>query len=231
MSLATYSGLYTSFTRWVRGRTDLETYFPDLLALAEQRVFYGMTGDGARFVSKPLRCRQMETTQSLALTGSTRSIALASDYLEHYAAYLTGDDGQELQYLPPHAYWAKYYNDSVTSQPTEYTIEGLNIRFGDIPDKSYTGKLGYWAKAPALTEAAPTNWLLTAAPGIYLYGALIEAVGLIGDDDRATAWHQQFLAAVGGLQASDAASRRPRSGAKLRSGLPAGSGGFDWRTG
>jgi hypothetical protein len=37
---------------------------------------------------------------------------------------------------------------------------------------------------PALTAGAPTNWLATQAPGMYLYGALIQADIYTSDDMR-----------------------------------------------
>lgn len=44
----------------------------------------------------------------------------------------------------------------------------------------------------ALSGAAPTNWLLTSHPDIYLYGALVEAAPYLGDDPRVVVWEAQL---------------------------------------
>jgi hypothetical protein len=44
----------------------------------------------------------------------------------------------------------------------------------------------------ALTSG--TNWLLTAYPGAYLYGTLLQAVAAIGDDPRVPLWASAYSA-------------------------------------
>ena len=49
-------------------------------------------------------------------------------------------------------------------------------------------RLDYFQKIPALTDAAATNWLLTAHPDLYLFGALVEAEMFGVNDERAPLW-------------------------------------------
>ena len=53
-----------------------------------------------------------------------------------------------------------------------------------------TGKLEmtYYARIPALTEAAPTNWLIAKAPEVYLYGTLMEAALFQKDEEKSAQW-------------------------------------------
>jgi hypothetical protein len=64
----------------------------------------------------------------------------------------------------------------------------------------------------ALTSG--TNWLLTAYPGAYLYGSLLQATGLVGLDPRAPLWQAAYSAILDRIKAD---SRRSEwSGQVLR---------------
>lgn len=67
--------------------------------------------------------------------------------------------------------------------------------------------LTYWAAVPSLSDSASTNWLLTREPGLYLYGALIEASPYLADDTRTLVWAAQFKSIMDGLSAQDASDR------------------------
>ena len=60
-------------------------------------------------------------------------------------------------------------------QPGAYTISGNKIRFAAPLDGEYTVELVYYTKIPALTETNQTNFLLSAHPDLYFYGALAES--------------------------------------------------------
>lgn len=53
-----------------------------------------------------------------------------------------------------------------------------------------TGKLEmtYYSRIPALTETAPTNWLIAKAPEVYLYGTLMEAALFQKDEEKSAQW-------------------------------------------
>ena len=70
--------------------------------------------------------------------------------------------------------------------PQFYTLLAGKVRV--MP--AATGKLDltYYARLPPLTEAQPTNWLITKAPEIYLYGALLEAMLFQKDEERSGQW-------------------------------------------
>lgn len=62
MALATYADLQTAIASWLArtGDTELSAAAPDLIALAEARIYYGAGEKGDQFYSPPLRCRAME---------------------------------------------------------------------------------------------------------------------------------------------------------------------------
>jgi hypothetical protein len=56
----------------------------------------------------------------------------------------------------------------------------------------------YRQNVPALASNS-TNWLLLAAPDIYLYGALLEAAPYLQNDDRIQTWGAGLATALDGL--------------------------------
>lgn len=89
--------------------------------------------------------------------------------------------------------------------PTGYCISNGAIRLQGGQDTDY--ELNYWAEIPALSDANPENWVLTREPGLYLYGALIEATPYIKDDARAAIWAAQFQAILADFDMLDAKAR------------------------
>jgi hypothetical protein len=57
-----------------------------------------------------------------------------------------------------------------------------------MPDTTSTVTLDYYQKIPALSDEAPTNWLLTDHPDLYLYATLGELAALGKNAPEAAAW-------------------------------------------
>lgn len=62
-----------------------------------------------------------------------------------------------------------------TGVPQYAAIVDGKVRFAPEPDATYSTKMTYWRTITDLSAANTTNWLLTAAPDIYIYGSLVEA--------------------------------------------------------
>jgi len=73
---------------------------------------------------------------------------------------------------------------SSAGQPMFFTTVGQQFEVLPQPDGSYDAELLYYAKLPALSDAAPTNWLLTESPDIYLYGTLAQSAPYLKEDER-----------------------------------------------
>jgi hypothetical protein len=74
----------------------------------------------------------------------------------------------------------------------------------------YTGLeyvLTYIERVPALSDTNTTTWLLTTEPGLYLYGALIEASPYLNDDGRVQLWAAQFKSIIEGMKREDDMAR------------------------
>jgi len=94
----------------------------------------------------------------------------------------------------------------VSDIPRAYAIIDNALWFAPRnPTTPYT--LVYRRRIPALTETAPTNWLLALAPDVYLYGALLQAEAFLAEDDRISLWKAAFDEAVSEL-ITDGAKRK-----------------------
>lgn len=188
MALSTYSELKASVADWLN-RSDLTTTIPDFISLAEAQV------------ERKLRTRQMMSRATATI--DTEYGAVPADFLEVKSLKLqtnpvtplqfeTIDSLDNLQGLYPSA-----------SKPRYFSIVGGQIRTVPVPDSSYTAELTYYAKLTKLSDSVTTNWLLTAAPDVYLYGALLQAAPYLKDDARITVWATMYTSAMEDLQVAD----------------------------
>lgn len=176
MAISTYAELQTALANWL-SRADLTSRIPEFISIAEARI------------NRKLRIRQQETSSDVALTASTRTANLPSDFREVRRMYMNGSPVRELEYVSPQDYWRRYAA-SQYGQPEMFTIEGSTFLFGPIPDTAYTAKLSYYASFPALSSTAHTTF--TTNPDLYLYGSLVAAEPYLKNDKRLPIWKAQF---------------------------------------
>jgi hypothetical protein len=87
---------------------------------------------------------------------------------------------------------------NVPAPPRYFTIFGDEIELAPTPDAAYTIEMVYRRIVPPLATSG-TNWLLTSAPDLYLYGALLEAAPYLKEDARIQTWGLGFTNALGEL--------------------------------
>jgi len=90
-----------------------------------------------------------------------------------------------------------------SGKPLYFTVVGNQFRLLPIPDGAYTAELVYYAKLTKLSSTVATNWLLTQAPDVYLYGALLQAAPYLQDDARIPVWSSLYQAGLDQLQIAD----------------------------
>lgn len=142
-----------------------------------------------------LRCREMIVQDTL--TSTLADVALPADWLE--AINLKIDGGKT-----PLRYITLDDADIVTTeqfytQSNFYTIVEDVIRLVPAPSQNQDIDLIYYGKIPALSDVATTNWLLTKAPDVYLYGALVHAAPFLVDDQRIGTFGQFYSQRVDAL--------------------------------
>lgn len=153
MALTTYTGLSTFMERALN-RTDQTTYFPDFLAMSE-----------AHF-NREIRAPQMETSSSSTVAVAT--VALPSDFLSLREVYVNATNDTVLIPMAPAQLRGQYAMDT-TGEVEAYTVSGSNIVLAPPPSAATTITIAYYQTIPALTVSAPTNWLLTAHPDLYVW--------------------------------------------------------------
>jgi hypothetical protein len=170
MSITTYAELKTAVENWL-DHTLFTARVPEFIARFEASA------------NRRLRTRQMEATTTL--TPSSGAAALPTDYLTWRRLTWPGLPRIELEYVEP-SYLQAAYPSQPSGTPLVFTIEGSSILIRPISTGSL--ELDYYQKIPALSVGNATNWLLTAHPDLYLFGALVEAEMFGVNDERAPAW-------------------------------------------
>lgn len=200
MALASYTDLQAAIASWLH-RDDLSASVPDFIALAESRI------------GRDLRLLRQITSADLALTAAAPTVTLPADWLSFRSLRLLVPD-TELGYLSGPQFVARY-PAADTGAPQHYAIEGGSLRLGPTPDADGAVVATYFARVPALSDVASTNWLLAEHPGLYLFGALAEASPFLGQDANRTAlWDAKYRAAAQEAQRADQAASS--SGSTLR---------------
>ena len=170
MTIQTYSDLQSAIANWI-ARADLGSNIPDFIALFESAA------------NRRLRLRQQEATATL--TPSSGVAALPADYLAWRRVTWTGQFPRELEYVHPSCLHA-LYPTLPTGAPRLFTIEGGSLTVA--PSDSTALTFDYFQKIPALSNTNTSNWLVAAAPDLYLFGALAEAHGFVKDTESLGLW-------------------------------------------
>ena len=190
-----YAALKAAVAGWAN-RTDLTAQMPTFLSLAEQRVWFG---DPAAQVD-PLRALQMLT--SVTLTPAAGQVALPADFLDVERVAALGADGASKTTLTPRSSAALARFEMVDSAPMYFAVRSGVLVLG--PRFSNSVELLYYARPATPTADADENWLMAAAPGVYLYGMLTEVALYLRDDELLASARDLYRGAVAAVQrASD----------------------------
>lgn len=185
MAITNYASLTTALGRWLN-RGDLVALYPDFISLAEERI------------NRALRVRQME----MAMTATAIAdglVALPTSMVGIKTLWLSGYEDSPL--LTQSYEWV-LANDS-GGLATHWALMGDGIYFNGTG--TVDGVL--YRSVPPLTDTDDENWLLTAHPSAYLFGALTEAYLYIMDADAAQMWEQRFGRTIEDISGTDMRDR------------------------
>lgn len=197
MAIATYSNLVSAISEWLARDNDatLVARAPDFITLCEAKL------------NRELFHPKMEK-RSYATVDTTDTepefITLPSDFQSMRRIRLSGVSGKPYLNYKSQAQLDEFRASvgDVTGVPQFYTVFGDEIELAKTPDDDYEIEMVYRANLSALTDSNTTNWLLTLAPDLYLYGALLESAPYIKEDGRINVWGAGFRAALDGLNRS-----------------------------
>lgn len=175
MAISNYSELQSAVADWLH-RADLTSIIPDLIRVAELRIF------------REIRCRDMESALSIALSSGVA--AVPADYLEIKSAYIDTSPVRQLMRSTVEQIYEKYPTRSAEGIPQLIARENDSFIFGPYPDGDYTLKGVYYAKPTSIQSLA--NDLFVNNPDLYLFAALCEAAPYIENDPRIPVWEAKY---------------------------------------
>lgn len=201
MAITTYSELKTAVADWLN-RSDLTSAIPNFIALAEAEM------------NRQIRHRKMVTRATATM--DTPYFAVPADWKETIRFQLNTNPVTPLVFVTPEQLLEDSQKYSAANQPMFYTTIGQQFEVLPQPDGSYEAELLYYAKLPSLSEAAPTNWLLTESPDIYLYATLIQSAPYLKEDERTPVWTAMYDRLVNDMLLADERARIGSSKLKAR---------------
>ena len=200
MAISNYTELKTAVANWL-DRDDLTDRIPEFIALAE-----------ARF-NRVLRLRSMEVKYTADTVAGQRNLALPASYIQMRNFQVNSSPLTTLSYVTPEIY-DRVWGGSTSGTPKFYTILANEVSFGPIPGSVMEVEMLFYKKFDNLSVSTTTNWLITNAPDIYLYGSMLEAEPFIMNDERVALWAQALQQGIADLQEQDNKDRH--SGSALR---------------
>ena len=201
MSLdGTYTGLQASVADWLN-RADLAAVVPDFIAMAEAQIARRLLMDG------PVRMMMARSDIAIA----AEFVTLPADFMGARTLYVTGADTSS-GLMPLQIATTDEINDlkafhaGEAGGPRRFTVVGTTLQVWPWNGASVSCELTYWQRLPALS-ANGGNWLLSAHPDAYLYGALLQAAPYLKDDARVPMWGTMFQTVLSDIVAADRIER------------------------
>lgn len=147
---------------------------------------------------REVRIRDMITRSSI--TVDSRQISLPSGFLEMITLRLLTDPVTVLEEV--NYYQMNRVRDEGTGKPKWFVVGG-EIEFDIAPDDSYSGEIVFYTELTALSSANTSNAILSRAPDLYLYGALLAAEPFLGADERIQVWNSFYTSALAVINGQD----------------------------
>lgn len=202
MALANYTDLKSTIAETLN-RDDLTTAAQTFVALCEAQV------------NRDIRHWRMEVRTSGQQSAGDEYMQIPADWVETIRFNVVGNGTSPINLMDSTtmAENRARYNDQY-GKPTAYSLEAGQFHLYPTPVADVDLELLYYAQVPDLASNA-TNWLLSTAPDIYLYGSLLHSAPYLQDDNRVAVWAQLYSAAVTRLNESSVSAKY--SGSSLKS--------------
>lgn len=177
-------------------RADLASRMPRFIQLAENEIF------------RTLALRKVEAKSTGTTSGETLAIPAGCAQLERIEIEASGHK-YTLDYTSPNGIEAL---TGSTDLPTRFTVENGAIRLIAAPAGPYTYSIFYVPLLTALSDVAPTNWLLLNYPDVYLWGTCLQIAIFSGEEGDKATFAPMFLGAIDSVRRFDDRQRFPASG-------------------
>ena len=166
-TITNYTTLQSTIADYLN-RADLTAQIPTFIQLAE-----------ADFNTR-LRTREMIVRAEAQ--SSNEYVQLPADWLEAINLHIV-DGAQPLRFVTLDE--ADYINkQQIFTNVAAYSLMNGAIELIPAPGADIDIEMIYYGKITPLSSQVATNWLLTKAPDVYLYGSLLHAQPFLMDDQR-----------------------------------------------
>ncbi len=197
MALDTYSSLKTTVQDWSH-RNDVANRMDEFILIAEQEMFNNRI--------EPLEVREQEFRTELDTGTTTRFLPLPTGFNSFRRILIddktTDSDQFELKFLTPEVLPIS----SRSGMPRYFTVTS-QIEFDRVPDAIYNIDMQYFGTPTPLSDANPTNDILTNYPTIYLAGCLWALYRWAKDNESALVAYDDFIGAIRGANKADILGR------------------------
>lgn len=214
MPLGNFAELKASVADWLH-RADLTTRIPDFIALAEARISHDI-GDITLLLSEG---------QIVTIAGQRKYLAPAGFIRLNYA-HRREPASTPMQIVSPRALAEKYAFEQYNSIPDMIAFDGVNFVLHPTPNGAFTIDYTMQDRVTPLSDAAPTNVVLTRFPGLYLWGACHEAAVFIRDTKLIELTEKKYELALVNARSVDYLGD-----ATLRTDVALRGGGFNFYAG
>ena len=202
MTLATYTGLRDEIADFLL-RSDLSAAIPSFIRLAEARI----DRDARHWRQESRSVAQLDAQYS----------AIPADFMQPIRLQITDAPTSEVAPISTaQMLQLRSERQDRVGRPTNYALTAGSLELYPTPDDTYNASLVYYARIPALSDSNATNWLLTEAPDVYLYGSLVHSAPYLKDDARIAVWASLYTTALEALNTSSAAAKFGGAGLVIR---------------
>ena len=204
MAITNYTTLQSAIADFLN-RDDLTAVIPTFIQLAEAQM------------QREIRHWKMEARVSGQQSAGDEYMQIPADWLETIRMHITGS-GTSAITMTSRAAMAdiRAKNEDVsTVLPYYYCHADSQFQLYPTPAEDTDIELLYYQKIPDLASNT-TNWLLSDAPDVYLYGSLLHSAPYLAEDARVAVWAQMYSAAVQNVNSASEQARYSGSGMTLK---------------
>ena len=166
-TITNYTTLQSTIADYLN-RADLNSQIQTFIQMAEADM------------NTRLRTREMITRAEA--TSSAEYVQLPADWLEAINLHIV-DGKQPLRFVTLDEA-DRIIKEQIYTQVAAFSLMNGAIELVPPPGADVDIEMIYYAKIPTLSAQQTTNWLLTKAPDVYLYGSLLHAQPFLMDDQR-----------------------------------------------
>ena len=167
MPISNYTELKAAISDWM-ARSDVNGSASDFISLAEARLNRALSA--------------VEVDANLTATAGSNEIDVSGLPIDRVLALFLKEYDDELVIDLASNSEISYFSDS--GLPSKWVYDNSKIKFDRPCDINYPVRLRYDQKFE-LSDAAPTNWLLTNHPDLYLAASIAWGSIYVRDDARA----------------------------------------------